>query len=108
MQIRSRTRFVDVERIVGDVEDHRLTGDLRSCQQFLVALEFERARHNVFNYPAETLNERIVNEKLDQFFNNLKFGFWLHFEKYRRRRVQIFLRTRKQYPVGLIEACVHP
>ena len=35
-------------------------------------------------------------------------GFWFHFEKYRRRRVQIFLRTRKQYPAGSIQTCVHP
>ena len=35
-------------------------------------------------------------------------GFWLHFEKYRRRRVQIFLRTRKQYPAGSIQTlCTH-
>ena len=35
-------------------------------------------------------------------------GFWLHFEKYRRRRVQVFLRTRKQYPAASIQTCVHP
>ena len=34
--------------------------------------ELERVRHKVFNYAVETLNETIVNEKLDQFFNNLK------------------------------------
>ena len=36
MQIRSRTRDVDVEHIVGDVEDHRLREELRACQHFLV------------------------------------------------------------------------
>ena len=35
-------------------------------------------------------------------------GFWLHFEKYRRRMVQIFVRTRKQYPAGSIQTWVHP
>ena len=47
--------------------------------------ELERARRKVFNYAVETLNETIVNEKLDHFFNNLKcaakvnlaFGFIL-------------------------------
>ena len=47
--------------------------------------EFERARHKVFNYAVETLNETIVNETFDHFFNNLKctakggqaFGFFL-------------------------------
>ena len=72
MQIWSGKRDVDVEHIVGDVEDHRLREDLRSCQHFWVDSELERARHRVFNYAMETLNETIVNEKLDHFFNNLK------------------------------------
>ena len=71
MQIGSRTRDVDVEHIVGDVKDHRLK-ELRSCQHFLVDSELERTRQKVFNYAVETLNETIVNEKLDRFFNNLK------------------------------------
>ena len=72
MQIGSETRDVDVEHLVGDVEYHRLREVLRSCEHFLVDLELERARHKVFNYAVETLNETIVNEKLDHFFNNLK------------------------------------
>ena len=72
MQIGSGTRDVDVEHIMGDVEDHSLREELRSCQHFLVDSELERARHKVFNYAVETLNEAIVNEKLDHFFNNLK------------------------------------
>ena len=87
MQIGSGTRDVgvDMEHIVGDVEDHSLREELRSCQHFLVDSELERARHNVFIYAVETLNETIVNENLDHFFNNLKcaakvnlaFGFIL-------------------------------
>ena len=85
MQIGSGTKDVDVEHIVGDVEDHRLREELRSCQHFLVDSEREKARHKVFNYAVETLNETIMNEKLDHFFNNLKcaaevnlaFGFIL-------------------------------
>ena len=85
MQIGSRTRDVDVEHILRDVEDHRLGEDLRSCQKSLVDSELETARHKVFNYAVETLNETIVNEKLDLFFNKLKcaakvnlaFGFVL-------------------------------
>ena len=72
MQIGSRTRDMDVEPIVGDVEDHRLREKLRSCQQFLVDSEVERARQKVFKYAVETLNKTIVNEKLDHFFNSLK------------------------------------
>ena len=85
MQIGSRTRDVDVEHILGDVEDHRLREELRFCQHFLVDSEPEEARHKVFNYAVETLNETIVNEKPDHFFNKLKcaakvnlaFGFIL-------------------------------
>ena len=72
MQFRSGTRDGDVEHIVGDVEDHRLRQELRSCQYFLVDSEVERTRHKVFNYAVETINETIVNEELDNFFNNLK------------------------------------
>ena len=71
-QIGSGTKDVDVKHIVGDVEDHRLREEFRSCQHFLVESELERARHKVFNYAEETLNRTIVNEELDHFFNNLK------------------------------------
>ena len=81
----SRTRDVVVEHIVGDVKDHKLRDELRSCKHFLVDSELGRARHKVFNYSVETLNETIVIEKIDHFFSNLKcaakvnlaFGFFL-------------------------------
>ena len=63
---------MDMEYIAGDVEDHRFEEELRSCQHFLVDFELEKVRHKVFNYVLETLNEAIVIEKLDQFFNSLK------------------------------------
>ena len=72
MQNGAGKRDVDVEHTVGDVEDHRFRDELRSCQHFLVDSELERARHKVFNYAVENLNEKIVIEKLDQFFNSLK------------------------------------
>ena len=70
MQIGSGTR--DVEHIMGDVEYHSLREELRSCQQFLVDSELERAGHKVFSYAVETLNETIVNEKLDLFFQQFE------------------------------------
>ena len=63
MQIGSRTTDVDVEHMVGDIEDHSLREELRSCQHFLVDFELEKARHKVFNYAVETLNETHVNKK---------------------------------------------
>ena len=56
-----------MEHVVGDAEDHILREVLRSCHHFLVASELERARHEVFNYAVESLNETINNEKLDPF-----------------------------------------
>ena len=58
--------------IVGDVEDHRLREELRSCQHFLVDSELERTRHKVFNYAIENLNAETVDKKLDLFFKNVK------------------------------------
>ena len=54
MQIGSGIRDVGVEHIAGDVEDHRLREELRSCQQFLVDSELERARQKVFIYAVDT------------------------------------------------------
>ena len=47
--------------------------------------EIEKARHKIINYAVKTLNETVVNEKLDHFLNNSKcaakvnldFGFIL-------------------------------
>ena len=72
MQIGSGTRDVDVEHIVGDVEDLSLREELHSRQHFLVDSELERKRHKVFNYAVQALKEAVVNEKLDHFFNTLK------------------------------------
>ena len=58
MPIRYGTGGLDVEHIVGDVEDQKLREELRSCQHFLVDSELERARHKVFNYAVETLTEQ--------------------------------------------------
>ena len=85
MQIGSGTKDVDVEHIVGDVEEQRLREELRSPQHFLVDSELERARQKVINYAVETFSETILNEKTDLFLNNLKcaakvnlaFGFIL-------------------------------
>ena len=99
---------------MGDVEDHRLREELRSCQHSLVASELERVRRKVFNYAVETLNETIVNEKLDHFFNNLKcaakvnlaFGFIL-----KKKEVGGFRYFYAHENNSLLERskiCVHP
>ena len=39
--------------------------------------------------------------------NKSECGFRFHSEKYRRRRFQILLRSRKQYPARSLQTCVH-
>ena len=63
MQMGSSKKGVDVEHIVGEVEDHKLREELHSFQHFLVDSELERARHKVFNYALENLNAGIVVKK---------------------------------------------
>ena len=74
MQIGSKTRDVDAEHIVGDVEGHKMREELRSCQHLLLDSKLERARHKVFNYAMENLNAEIVYEGIDHFFNNLRYA----------------------------------
>ena len=62
----------DSSPLVNDIDDDSLKEELLACEHFLVDSEFERGRHKVFNYAVETLNTEIVNDKLDNFFNNLK------------------------------------
>ena len=86
VQIESRTKDVDVEHIVRDVEDHKLREELCSCQSFLVDCEPERARHIIFIHDLENLNAKNVDEKRS-FLQQLKncgeseSSFWIHFEK---------------------------
>ena len=101
MQIGPRTWDVDVEHLVVDIEYHSLREELRSCQHFLLDSELERARHKVFNYAVETLNETIVNEKLDHFLNTLKcaakviLAFGSILKNIEDGGFRYFLRTRK-------------
>ena len=108
MQIGSGTKYVDVEHILGDVEDHSLREELRSCQLFLVDSELERARHPSFQLRSGHSQRNNRERKTWSFFQQFEMysksnsGYWFRFEKYRRWRVQIILRTRKQYPAGSI------
>ena len=54
--------------MINEVDDLNLKEKLRSCQLFFVDSELEKARHKVFNYAVEKINEAIVNKKFDQFF----------------------------------------
>ena len=76
---------VELNDFINNMNHMDLKGELRSCQQFPVVSQLERARHNTLNFAIENLNATKMNEKLDHFFNilrsavkvNLAFGFIL-------------------------------
>ena len=52
-QIGFGTSNIDVEDIVGDVDDQSLREKLQSCRHFLVDSELQKGRHSVFNLTAQ-------------------------------------------------------
>ena len=63
---------VDTDDTINEVDDTNLKEEIRSCPQFLVDSEPERARHKIFNYALEKLNSKTMVEKPDHLFNNSK------------------------------------
>ena len=63
--------LIPVTRI-NEVNDANLKEEFRSCQHFRVDSEIKPARHKVSKYAIDNLNAKIVDEKLVQFFNNLR------------------------------------
>ena len=76
---------IDVEEIVGDVDDQKLREELESCKHFLSDTEMENGRHRVFNFAMSSFEISSLNDKLDYVFKGLKcaakvniaFGFVL-------------------------------
>ena len=66
-------RNIDVEDIVGDVDNRSLTEELQSCRLFLVDSEIQKGRHSVFNFVVNNLTAQVIEEKLDQVLDKLKF-----------------------------------
>ena len=67
-----RASNIDVEDIVGDVEDQSLREELQSCRHFLVDSEIQKGRHNVFNFIVNNLTAQVIEEKLDRVLDKLK------------------------------------
>ena len=63
---------IDVEDIVGDVDDRRLREELQSCRHFLVDSEIQKGRHSVFNFAVNNLTAQVFEEKLDRVLDKLK------------------------------------
>ena len=63
---------IDVEDIVGDVDDQNLREELQSCRYFLVDSEIQKGRQNVFNFAVNNLTAQIIEEKMDRVLDKLK------------------------------------
>ena len=63
---------IDVEDIVGDVDDQSLREELESCKHFLTDTEMETARHKVFNFAMLSFDMSLLNDELDYVFEELK------------------------------------
>ena len=63
---------IDVEDIVGDVDDQSLREELQSCRKFLVDSEIQKGRNSVFNFAANNLAAQVIKEKLDRVLDKLK------------------------------------
>ena len=62
---------IDVEDIVGDVDDQSLREEFQSCKHFLVDSEIQRERHSVFNFAVNNLTAQVIEEKLDRVLDKL-------------------------------------
>ena len=56
---------IDVDDIVGDVDDQSLREELQSCRQFLGVSEIQKGRHSVFNFAVNNLTAQVIEEKLN-------------------------------------------
>ena len=63
---------IDVEDIMGDVDDQSLREELHSCKHFLVDSEIQKGRHSVFNFAVNNLTAQVIEVKLDRVLDKLK------------------------------------
>ena len=63
---------IDLEDIVGDVDDESLSEELLSCRHFLVDSEIQKGRHSVVNFIVNNLSAQVIEEKLDRVLDKIK------------------------------------
>ena len=63
---------IDVEDIVGYVDDQSLREELQSCKRFLVDSEIQNGRHSVFNFAVNNLTAQVIEEKFHRLLDELK------------------------------------
>ena len=70
---------INVEDIVGSVDDQSLRQELESCKHFLTDTEMENGRHRVFNFVMSSFDMSLLNDKLDYVFKELKCAAKVNF-----------------------------
>ena len=63
---------IDVEDIVGDVDDQSLREEFQSCRHSLVDSEIQKGSYSVFNFVVNNLTAQVIEEKLDRVLDKLK------------------------------------
>ena len=71
---------IDVEDIVGDVDDQSLREELESCKQVLTGTEMENGRHIVFEFAMSSFDMSLLNDKQDYVSKELKCAAKVNFE----------------------------
>ena len=71
-QIEFGASNIDVDDIVGEVDDQSLREELQSCRHFLVDSEIQKGRHSVFDFAVINLTAQVIEEKLDRVLDKLK------------------------------------
>ena len=56
---------IDVEDIVGAVDDQSFREESESCKHLLTDTEMENGRHRVFNFAMSSFDVSLLNDKLD-------------------------------------------
>ena len=70
---------IDVEYILGDVDDQSLREELQSFRHFLVDSEIQKGRHSVFNFAVNNTAAQVIEENLDRVLDKLKCVAKLNF-----------------------------
>ena len=70
---------IDVEDIVGDVDDQSLREELEYCKHFFVDTEMKNGRHKVFNFAMSSFDLSLLNDKLIYVFKELKSSAKVNF-----------------------------
>ena len=71
-QVGFRASNIDLDDIMGDVDDQSLREELESCKHFLTDTEMENGRHRVFKFAMSTLTMSLLNTKLDYLLKEIK------------------------------------